>query len=178
MRRSSTLGEGAPRGSPRRGLGLVECMISLAIAAMLLTAVAAAFKTSAEAISLNDQFFRATQAGRVSLNRILTQVRRGSVDTHSTSSNLHLITDTGQDLSYTYDSANKQLKLVTNSDTTDPDYVLARNVSQLSFGIQTGTDYAGHVCVSRVSLLITVTIGNNSVVLSGTGAPRRNLSYQ
>src|SRR5205823_1131522 len=137
------------------------------ITAMLLTGVAAAFNASAAAINNNDQFFRATQAARVSLNRILTQVRRGSIDDHSTSTNLHLITDSGQDLSYTYDSTLGQLKLVTNSDLTDPDYVLARNVASCQFTLQSGTDYAGHSCVARVSVLVTITIGNNSVLLSG-----------
>ena len=46
----------------RAGLGMVEAMISLAIAASLLTAVAMAFRASADAVDQNDQFFRATQA--------------------------------------------------------------------------------------------------------------------
>ena len=62
------------------------------------------------------------------------------------------ITDTGQDYTYTYDSSAKQLKLVTNSDLTDPDYVLARNVTSVSFSYQTGTNYASQTCVSRVAI--------------------------
>ncbi len=57
----------------RKGLSLAEVMISLAISAMLLTAVAAAFTASSEAIEQNDQFFRASQAARVSMNQILTE---------------------------------------------------------------------------------------------------------
>ena len=51
-------------------------MISLAITTMLLTAIAAAFHSSSQIIKENDEFFRATQAGRVCLNQILTEVRR------------------------------------------------------------------------------------------------------
>src|SRR5438874_5956452 len=105
--------------SPRHGLGLVEALISLAIAAALLTAVAIGFVASARAINENDQFFRAAQSGRVSLNRILTQVRRGTPANDSTATSLHLLTDTGQDITYSYNSTTKQLKLVTNTITTD-----------------------------------------------------------
>jgi hypothetical protein len=40
---------------------------------MLLTAVAAAFSASSEAIEQSDTFFRASQAARVSMNQILTE---------------------------------------------------------------------------------------------------------
>src|SRR5206468_3507358 len=100
------------RCSARAGLGMVEALVALAICAALLTAVAAAFRASADAVQQNDQFFRATQAARVALSRMLTQVRRGTPATNSTSSNLHLLTDTGQDVSYHYDSSTHQLSLV------------------------------------------------------------------
>jgi prepilin-type N-terminal cleavage/methylation domain-containing protein len=65
------------RPAPRaRGLSLPEVMISLAITTMLLTAIAAAFHSSSQIIKENDEFFRATQAGRVCLNQILTEIRR------------------------------------------------------------------------------------------------------
>src|SRR5947209_11275949 len=60
----------------RRGLSIIEASISLSISTMLLVAVAAAFTSSASAIDMNDQFFRATQAGRVSLNQVLAAVRQ------------------------------------------------------------------------------------------------------
>src|SRR2546421_10256836 len=59
-----------------RGLSLPEVLVSLTISALLLVAVAAAFSASAAAISVNDRFFRATQAARVSMEQILTLVRR------------------------------------------------------------------------------------------------------
>jgi type II secretory pathway pseudopilin PulG len=60
----------------RLGLSLVELLISLAITAMLLTAVATSYSASASAIEVNDQLFRATQSGRVSLAQILAAVRK------------------------------------------------------------------------------------------------------
>ena len=49
-------------------------MISLAISASLLTAIAAAFSASSQAIETNDQVFRAPQAARVTINQIITEV--------------------------------------------------------------------------------------------------------
>jgi hypothetical protein len=156
---------------------LVEALISLAIAAALLTAVAAAFSATADAMDENDKFFQATHTGRIALNRILTQIRRGLVDENSTASNLRLISDTGQDITYRYDSTTKQLKFITNTVTTDPDYVLARRLETCQFNVELGTDHEGNSCVARVSLVLTVKVGNNSLLLTGTAAPRRNFSF-
>ena len=65
-----------PRPISCRGLSIVEVMISLTISAFLLVAVAAAYNASANAVEMNDRFFRATQAGRVTLNQLLTEIRR------------------------------------------------------------------------------------------------------
>jgi hypothetical protein len=162
----------------RKGLGLVEAMIALAIAALLLTGAGVAFHASAAAIEINDEVFRASQAARISMNRMLTQCRKGTVLTTSTSSSLKFNTDLMQDVSYTYDSTNHQLLYVTDYDVTDPDYVLARNVGACSFQYVSGTNPAtGAPCVARVAVTITVTVGNNSVTLTGSAAPRAMISY-
>src|SRR3982750_3423487 len=59
-----------------RGLSLIEALISLAIIASLLTAVGMAYNAAADAIQINDQFFRASQAARVSVNYIMAEVRK------------------------------------------------------------------------------------------------------
>ena len=170
----------------RRGLGLAEAMISLTIAATLLTAVSAAFNASSQAMKVNDDFFRSTQAARVSLARILTQVRTGAVDEASTANNLHLITNSGQDLTYMLvaesDPAKGPMRLVMVNNTTGQTYDLARNVTTAigtnsPFAIELGQDYNNAVCVSRVSMGIAVKVGSNEVRLSGSAAPRRNLTY-
>jgi hypothetical protein len=55
--------------------------------------------------------------------------------------------------------------------------VLARNISACDFQLQSGTNYAGATCVARVAASITVAVKNNQVLLSGTGASRRNFAY-
>jgi Tfp pilus assembly protein PilW len=161
----------------RSGLGLVEAMVALAICAALLTAVAGAFSAASKAITENDEFFQATHTGRVALNRILTQVRRGSVDSASTVSSLHLITDTGADITYSYNASTKLVSMIVSSNGVSTSYPLARNIGACQFQYQSGTDYAGNSCVSRVSLMLTIKVDNNQVLLSGSGTPRRNIAF-
>jgi Tfp pilus assembly protein PilW len=162
--------------TPRRGLSIVEAMISLVIAATLLTACGMAFVSTAKAMNVNDEFFRATQSARISLVRITAHVRRGAVDEKSTTTNLHVITDTNQDITYKMDATTNQLQMINN--TTGVTYVLARNVqTPTPFSIDLGTDYNNAQCVSRVSVNLLVRVGNNEVRLSGSAAPRRNLVY-
>ena len=159
----------------RVGLGLLEAIISLAISAMLLTAVAGAFRAASDAIDANDNFFHATQGGRVAMARMLTQVRRGTPATDTTSTSLHLLTDTGQDITYVYDSSSKQLNLVNNGSATS--YTLAHNVSQCTFTKTIGTDSTGVTCVAKVTIVLAVTVGPDQVLLSGSASPRRSLTF-
>jgi prepilin-type N-terminal cleavage/methylation domain-containing protein len=175
----------------RRGLSLIEIMIALAIAATLLTAAAAAFNASSDVVRTNDEFFRATQAARVSLHQILTNVRRASsvednrdpVTRIPDTTKLQLTTarnddGSGQDLlTYKYLPANQKLMLLTDEDLTDPDYTLASNVGTLAFDVEMGKDYNNADVVVRVDVSITVKVGRNSVTLSGSAAPRRNIIY-
>lgn len=167
----------------RGGLSIVEVLISLSISAMLLVAVAAAFSASSQVIQENDEFFRATQAARVSLNQMLTEIRRCSALTVDASGKrIDLITDDGEDRSYVYDDsaatvAGRRLLLVTNDITTDPDYTMAENVSMLTFSADTLTNDQGIQYVVRVTATIEVQVGNNSVRLAGSTAPRRVHTY-
>ena len=171
------------RGLRPAGLSLVEVMISLAIAAMLLTASAAAFHASASVVQNNDEFARASQAARVSLHQIRTHVRRGSVQLDSGEHWVRLTTapepgrTVGKDVTYQFVPESRQLVLVTNDDATDPDYVLASNVSDMRFEVEPGTDYTSAPCVANVTVTIRVRVGDNDVLLSGGAAPRRNLQY-
>lgn len=157
------------------GLSIVEVMISLTIAAMLLTAVAAAFTASSDVIEHNDQFFRASQAARVSMNLMLTQVRRAhSVD---------MVTATDIDLkypnpadptnaavalsySYHYDAAAQQIKFINNA--TGKEYKLASNVAECTFA----REMPGTV-ITRVTISMRVQVADNSIRLSGSAAPRK-----
>src|SRR4051812_14624612 len=83
----------------RLGLSMAELLISLAISAMLLTAVAAAYSASASAIEMNDQFFRASNSARVSMNKILSELRKcKSADVGT--DNIDITNELGKDITY------------------------------------------------------------------------------
>lgn len=165
------------RRPARLGLSLIEVMIALAISVMLLTAVTVAFSSASDAVEANDEFFRAAQLGRVSLNHLLTEIRRGAVDETWSANQLHVITAAGDDWTYRYDDATDRLLLVTNDSTTDADHVLARNVTAFAFDVEIGEDYNKAPCVARVSVVLTVERGSHKVLLSGSACPRRNMRY-
>jgi len=150
----------------RRGVGLVELLVSLAITAGLLVAVASAFNAAAEAVDANDQFFRACQASRVCINQIMTEVRRcqsGAVN----ASSLDMQLNTGDSRSYIYDPTTKQLNMVLRSIPTVETYPMAHNISAMTFSSNG----------KSISITMTVKIGANEMVLNGSAMPRRWVTY-
>ena len=99
----------------RRGLSLVETLISLAIVSMLLVAVGTAYQSAAAAISANDDFFRASQAARVSLGQVLAAIRKSAgcqvgdiADPDGstvTAGNIHILDAAGEFLVYFHGQA-------------------------------------------------------------------------
>jgi hypothetical protein len=69
----------------RVGVGLVELLIALAIAASLLTAVAVATDAAFHGYAVNQEQSSLTQAARVGLHRMLLQIRTG--DAHAADPN-------------------------------------------------------------------------------------------
>jgi Tfp pilus assembly protein PilW len=151
-----------------RGAGMVELMIALAITALLLVGVAAAFSATAQAVETNDEFTRATQAARISVNQIMALCRQSkSGVVTSTTLDLTLIDDTKQ--LYALDAVNHTLTVTLESKVPPKTYVLAHNVTNLKF-----TSGAGG---KTVTMLVTVKVGDNSVVLNGSAMPRRLVTY-
>jgi prepilin-type N-terminal cleavage/methylation domain-containing protein len=62
----------------RRGVGLVELLVALAISATLLTAVAAAVDASFKAYSVNQSNAQLMQRARLAMNRITSSIRATS----------------------------------------------------------------------------------------------------
>jgi type II secretory pathway pseudopilin PulG len=154
------------RDNRRRGLSLVEALISLSITAALLTAVGAAYQSAARAIEVNDQFFRASQAARVSVNQVMAEVRKcqaGLVDP----TELEITTASGETRTYNYDSTNKRLTMTIDG-VLPVTHTMASNVGSLQFDTDGQT----------ISMTITVQVGNNSVTLNGSAIPRRTVTYQ
>jgi hypothetical protein len=177
-----------------RALSLPEVMISLSITSMLLAAVAAAFTSSASAIENNDAFFRCSQAGRVTLNQILAEIRNCDSLDMSTANTINVIRQASVQgnqqyarqpnevsRAFTYDPANQRITLTITQTTGLPalgPYELAGHVTSCSFGPpQMGLDYNNAEIPVRVPILVTVATGGNSVTLDGAAAPRRAMKY-
>ena len=186
-----------------RGLSLPEMMISLAITTTLLVAVAAAFSASANAIDLNDTFFRSTQAARVSMNQILGEIRNcSSVDVKDYTNGMKITRTiplnglTGYysatqnsggsyeaSRMFMYDTAGQRLTMQINyaDGTSSPVYELATNVTACSFGPVPAADYVTDanqtVIPKHVPIQITVQVGSNTITLNGSAAPRVAMQY-
>ena len=185
----------------RRGLGLPELLISLAIAASLLTATGFALHGSANSYQINQEQSSLLQANRLTLNRITTMVRTTKLHQPHTAAAINsfaagnTVTDTGLDMfdasltpiSFTYDSVNKQILATANN----VSHILARGVTQFQVtlepmrsaeSIRTGGSFD---LLKRATILIslqtTSTISQGSettssqiISLSGSVMPRRN----
>lgn len=176
--------------SARRGLSLIEVMISLAICSSLLVAVAAAFSASSSAIDINDRFFRASQAGRIAMGQMLAAVRRcqdsevgDSYDGHSASisaDKLQYQAVNGKFYHYAYDATAQTLTFT--DEAAGQTYTLAHNVQRLGtasiFTADMEQDPATKVMHPvRITVGFAVKIGNDTVPLSGSAVPRRSVVY-
>ena len=151
----------------RAGLSLVEALISLVITAMLLTAAGAAFQGAAKAVEINDQFFRATQAARVSMNRIASDVRN-SLHCVVQNNTITLTSATGEVHTYRFNTADQTLQVTLSNGATSTVTTMAHNVESASFS-SSG---------ESLSATLTVKVGDNKILLNGSAMPRRLVTYQ
>lgn len=167
---------------------MVEALISLAISGMLLAAVATAFTASSSAVEANDQFFRASQTARVTLNQMVTEIRRADALQFSGSSTTSFDvirpseTLTANEIyrRYSYNASTKQisLQIFYTGGTAGPSYVLANNIESASFGPpEWGQDANNATVPQRVPVTMTVKVGKSWVTLNGSAGPRRAMKY-
>ena len=159
----------------QKAFTVAELLIALAISAMLLAAVAVAFNASAKNYQVNEEIFQTMNSARQSLLRITAHLRTADwVDPNSPANECTLVTATGQDITYRYDSDAKKLYLVTNYDLSDSNYVLCDNVSAMNFSKSTGVE---DTVVYVKSVWISITVGDNDTHQTVTSAAviRKNL---
>ncbi len=185
----------------RRGLGMVELMVSLAITSALLTATAVAVNASFKAYEINEEQSSLIQRSRIAMNHVLSVIRTCQAHSPDTtalatqfSSGL-VVTDTGIDMYnasnsliiFRYDSPNQRLLAITNGSV----YTMAEGVTAFQVkmepmrslqSVKTGGPWD---LLMRASVQITVktnsktslsgeTTGKQVVTLSGATMPRRN----
>jgi prepilin-type N-terminal cleavage/methylation domain-containing protein len=159
----------------KKAFTLVELLIAMAISAIILTAVATAINGSYINYQQNQDIYNSINGARTALHRMTTELRTASaVGTGSATNICSLITSSGDDISYSYDSDDNTLYLVTNDDLTDADYILCENVTAMNFSKQTFTEDS--VTYVR-SVLISMTVTNGDIAQQASSAVviRRNL---
>lgn len=173
----------------RRGLSLPEALISLSITAMLLVGSAAAYQASTAAVENDDQFFKASQAARVSVGRMVTEIRRAfAVQLNPTNPGNFpgvQVTRPADQLTanestrwYLYDAANKRIvEQINYTDGTNSGLLkLVDNVTSASFTDYEITGPNQTQIPLRVAIKVTIKVGGNQMVLDGAAAPRQNLT--
>jgi prepilin-type N-terminal cleavage/methylation domain-containing protein len=191
----------ARRRPQRRGLGLPEMLISLTIAALLLTATAFALDSSCQAYKINQEQSSLIQCDRLTLNRITTMVRRTNAHQPHTTAIAqsfaagNVVSDIGIDmidannlpLTFTYDSTNQRLLAISGGIT----HVLADGVTSFvvtmepmrsAESIRTGGAWD---LLKRATFLVSVhtnsktaqgseTTNQQTITLSASVMPRQN----
>lgn len=187
----------AVRRQRSRGLSLPEAMISLVITTLLLLAVATAFSGSCTVIEGNDRFFRSSQAARVTMDQILTEIRNCDSLDMSVSNTINIIrpaylagsnqilyrqvgppAEVSRAFTYNPSTTNITLTITYSDGTTAGPYELAGNVTACSFGpAQMGLDYNNASIPVRVPITLTISTSGSTVVLNGAASPRRAIQY-
>ena len=162
-----------PRGF---GLTVVELLLALSIAAILLVGVATAINASFTNYRENEDMFKAINSARQALLRITSELRTAdAADPASPANECSLITANGDDITYRYNNTDNKLYLITNYDSTDPDYVLCDNVTAMTFTKQTFVEDT-QTKVKSVQVSMTVARGNAERKISAAAVIRRNLN--
>lgn len=194
---------GGRAGRSRRGLGVVELLISLAISATVLAAVAYAVDMTFRAYSINHEQSDLMQRSRIALYRITTTIRASGAHQPYNQAPLAdfktglVVTDTGvsmtdandKPVSFKFDPAQNRLLAI---DALGTEYILLRGVEKFEIKLEPlrsrESKRVGGIYdrLMRATILMTVrttgnsadvdeTVGAQSVTLSTSVLPRRNI---
>ena len=171
----------------KTGFTLIEVMMSLVILAMLMTAVAFAFDASVTNYQTNKGIYETVNTGRQALLRITNDLRTaeavaliggGALDDPD-NAQISLLTNTGTNITYRYDSTDNTLYYVDNA--TGTPYTLCDNVTSVTFDrTEDQVDLGGTIgtiwLVRDVRIVLTVTddAGKVSKKLAAATLIRKN----
>ena len=161
------------RLNTRYGFTLIEVMMALAISALLLTAVAAAFQASLMNYEANRDVVAALSQARRAMARMTTQLRTAQYVFSTTPAHQCDFFDDSNDY-YMFEFRDADDKLVLIDDANNV-YTLCDNVTALTFA-KTGTVPDPNNAQS-VRIAMTLDFGDRSQDLASAVAIRRNLTY-
>ncbi|MCL5282934.1 MAG: hypothetical protein M1376_23875 [Planctomycetes bacterium] len=150
-----------------RAFTVVECLIGLAISALLLAAVAVAFNASITNYRENEDMFWSVNNARQALARMTSEIRvcYPVVATSEPNNQCSLTAASGESITYEFRSADHKVYLKKNA--TKQEYVLCSDVMAASFDkvyTITGDDVRG------VQISLTVQSGGSRRTLSSVAA--------
>ena len=149
-------------------------LMALMIAAMLLTALAAAFNASMVNYKTNEDAFKVMNTARQALNRITTELRTANaVAVSEPASQCSIITDDNRDVTYKFDNTDNTLYLVTNDTTSDDDYTLATGVTAMTF--TRATDPSDSGVIRNVQISMTVSDDYFTKTIATAAVLRKNI---
>ncbi|NLF30902.1 MAG: hypothetical protein GX591_08455 [Planctomycetes bacterium] len=174
--------------SPRRprhtapGLGMVELLLSLAIMAMLLTSVAAAFHASLNTVDENQKIATVTHNARIVLNRMMAEIRQA--DEYGGGDHFVWITPPtfGNVTRIEYESVGDALVYRRTVNGIDCEYTILSpedGVTIHAFDITPleRRDAHGVTYVTGVKATLDVSVGGNRFAVTAGTNPRRNLTW-
>ena len=157
-----------------RGFTVTEVLIALMITGMLMAAIASVINASSVNYSANDNMFKSMNIARLALLRITSQIRTAqAVAVTEASTQCSIITADGSDITYSYNASENILYLITNDDTSDADYVICKNISDVTFTRTTYVSDPG--IVKDVMVSFTTSVGGASQKISSAAILRKNL---
>jgi len=161
---------------------MVEVLMSLAILAMLMAAVAVAFDASIVNFQANESISKNMNTARAALLRMTTEIRTArSVVPGDPNTQCSLTTADGENICYWYDEVTdvdqptRVLRLSPDGTPDDDDPILCRNVTNATFIRGTG---GSPLVVRNVRMVLTITDdkGGNPQTLAAAAVVRRNLN--
>ena len=158
----------------KSGFTIVELLISLAITAILITAVAVAFNASAMNYRENEKLFKTVNSARQALYRITTQLRTADAVDPTTADNLctfYQSQDPNDLITYNYDSTAKTLYLI---DSNSVSHTLCENVTAMTF-TKNSAVVEGLTIVKSVQITMIVSQDNVTQNFSAAAVIRRSL---
>ena len=176
-----------PERKKQYGFTIIEVMLSLAILAILMTAVAFAFDASVTNYQTNKGIYQTVNTARQALLRITNDLRSaqavaliGGGDPDNTQ--ISLVTNIGTDITYRYDSTDSTLYYDDNA--SGNSYVLCNNVTGVTFNrteheIERDNGAGGVETITairdvRVVLTLTDDSGDVSRTLAAATLVRKN----
>ncbi|MCU0915413.1 MAG: prepilin-type N-terminal cleavage/methylation domain-containing protein [Planctomycetes bacterium] len=156
------------------GFTIVECLLGLAISAVLLTAVAAAFNASVVSYGENQDMYWTMNNARQALVRMTSQLRTGdSVLPSAPSYQCSFFTADGNDVTYEWRSNESKLYVCMNG--LNQEYLLCDHVVAASFTKIPTNDGPPPTDCRAVQISLTVQSGDFRRTLAAAAVIRRNL---